>query len=105
MPVETWQERSLWSILYLGVFGSQIGFISYFYILQNLKASTVALVTLITPVFAMMLGAQLNDETITDSLVIGAMFVISGLGLYQFGETTIDSIRRKQLKKKSSELK
>lgn len=87
------------------MFGSQIGFISYFYILQNLKASTVALVTLITPVFAMMLGAQLNDETITDSLVIGAMFVISGLGLYQFGETTIDSIRRKQLKKKSSELK
>ncbi|MCJ8304513.1 DMT family transporter [Shewanella sp.] len=101
LPIETWQQRSLWSILYLGVFGSLIGFIAYFYILQNLKASTVSLVTLITPVFAMMLGARLNGETITDALVIGAIFVISGLGLYQFGETTLDSIKRGRMKKKS----
>ena len=101
LPIETWQQRSLWSILYLGVFGSLIGFIAYFYILQNLKASTVSLVTLITPVFAMMLGARLNGETITDALVIGAIFVISGLGLYQFGETTLDSIQRRRMKKKS----
>ncbi|MBL4815611.1 MAG: DMT family transporter [Shewanella sp.] len=101
LPIETWQQRSLWSILYLGVFGSLIGFIAYFYILQNLKASTVSLVTLITPVFAMMLGARLNGETITDALVIGAIFVISGLGLYQFGETTLGSIQRRRMKKKS----
>lgn len=101
LPIETWQQRSLWSILYLGVFGSLIGFIAYFYILQNLKASTVSLVTLITPVFAMMLGARLNGETITDALVIGAIFVISGLGLYQFGETTLDSIKRGRMKKKN----
>ncbi|BAJ00579.1 DMT family transporter [Shewanella violacea] len=103
LPIDTWQERSLWSILYLGVFGSLIGFVAYFYILQNLQASTVALVTLITPVFAMMLGAQLNGETITGALILGAMFVISGLGLYQFGETAMNVIKAKGLglKKKS----
>jgi len=87
LPVETWQSRSLMAIAYLGVFGSLIGFIAYFYVLQHLQASTVALVTLITPVFAMMLGAQLNNETITPALVIGAGFVLMGLTLFQFGES------------------
>jgi len=86
LPVETWQAKSIWAIVYLGVFGSLIGFIAYFYVLQNLKASTVALVTLITPVFAMTLGATLNGEMITDTLIIGALFVLAGLALYQFGE-------------------
>ncbi|ABV38379.1 protein of unknown function DUF6, transmembrane [Shewanella sediminis HAW-EB3] len=86
LPVDTWQVKSIWAIIYLGVFGSLIGFIAYFYVLQNLKASTVALVTLITPVFAMTLGATLNGEVITDTLIIGALFVIGGLALYQFGE-------------------
>ncbi len=99
LPIDTWQERSLWSILYLGVFGSLIGFIAYFYILQNLKASTVALVTLITPVFAMMLGAQLNGEVITDALIIGAVFVLSGLGLYQFGGKLAVIAKQRLIKK------
>ena len=86
LPVETWQAKSIWAIVYLGVFGSLIGFIAYFYVLQNLKASTVALVTLITPIFAMTLGATLNGEMITDTLIIGALFVLAGLALYQFGE-------------------
>lgn len=86
VPIETWSERSMAAIIYLGLFGSLIGFIAYFYILQHLNASTVALVTLITPVFAMGLGAVLNGETITDALVIGAGLVLGGLGLYQFGD-------------------
>ncbi|MCL1125464.1 DMT family transporter [Shewanella surugensis] len=86
MPIDTWQPRSLLSILYLGVFGSLIGFIAYFYILQHLKASTVAQVTLVTPIFAIMLGAHANSEAITSILVAGALCVLMGLGLYQFGD-------------------
>ncbi|MCG9697587.1 DMT family transporter [Shewanella sp. Isolate11] len=86
IPLDTWSMKSIAAIIYLGIFGSLIGFIGYFYILQHLNASTVALVTLITPVFAMALGAILNNETITYELVCGAGLVISGLGLYQFGD-------------------
>ncbi|MCE9677691.1 DMT family transporter [Shewanella sp. AS1] len=89
LPVDTWSLRSMAAIIYLGIFGSLIGFIGYFYILQHLNASTVALVTLITPVFAMILGAILNNETITQELIMGAGLVIGGLGLYQFGDKLI----------------
>ncbi len=98
LPVDTWQLKSIWAIIYLGVFGSLIGFIAYFYVLQNLKASTVALVTLITPVFAMTLGATLNGEMITDTLIIGALFVITGLALYQFGEKLQRLLKRDRIR-------
>ncbi|GIU45524.1 hypothetical protein TUM4438_19200 [Shewanella sairae] len=86
LAIETWQSRSILAVVYLGVFGSLLGFIAYFYVLQHLAPSTVALVTLITPVFAMLLGAQLNNETLSPSLILGAGFVLSGLALYQFGQ-------------------
>jgi len=98
LPVDTWQLKSIWAILYLGVFGSLIGFVAYFYVLQNLNASTVALVTLITPIFAMTLGATLNGEVISDTLLIGALFVIGGLALYQFGERLQKILKRDRVR-------
>lgn len=94
LPIDSWQPRSLWAILYLGIFGSLLGFVAYFYVLQKLNASTVALVTLITPVFAMMLGAKLNNEVISQSLIIGAIFIICGLALYQFGDAGLAAIKK-----------
>jgi drug/metabolite transporter (DMT)-like permease len=84
-----WELRSIWATVYLGVFGSLIGFFAYFFILQRLTASTVALITLITPVIALSLGAVLNNEEIHSQLVFGALLVISGLALYHWGETLI----------------
>ncbi|KZN49668.1 hypothetical protein N474_05290 [Pseudoalteromonas luteoviolacea CPMOR-2] len=83
--VEAWSVKSMWSTLYLGVFGSLLGFLAYFHILQHMKASTVALTTLITPGFAMTLGALVNGEQITLLLFIGAVTIILSLAMYQFG--------------------
>ena len=43
------------------------------------------LVTMITPVFAIALGASLNGEALTVNLLVGGCLVLIGLGLYQFG--------------------
>ncbi|KGJ93844.1 DMT family transporter [Colwellia psychrerythraea] len=85
LPVELWQEKSIWATLYLGIFGSLIGFYAYFTVLQKLSASNVTLITLITPVIALSLGATLNGEEINDKLIIGAFMVLLGLSLYHFG--------------------
>jgi len=86
IPFEQWQARSIWAILYLGVFGSLIGFVAYFYVLQKLNASTVALVTMMTPVFALTLGALFNNEVISLRLFIGAIFIMLGLAFYHWGD-------------------
>ncbi|GAW96424.1 MULTISPECIES: DMT family transporter [Colwellia] len=97
LPVELWQARSIWSTLYLGVFGSLIAFYAYFTILQKLSASSVTLITLITPVVALSLGAMLNGEVITDKLIIGAVMVLLGLSIYHFGHL-IPGIKKKPIR-------
>jgi drug/metabolite transporter (DMT)-like permease len=82
-------SRATYSIIYLGVFGSLFGFVGYFYILKRLSASTVSLVTLVTPVVAIILGSQLNGEIVTDSLIIGSMFILFGLFLFFFGHRAV----------------
>ncbi len=83
---QAWSAKSIWSIVYLGVFGSLVGALAYFHVLQKLTASTVALTTLITPSFAIALGAWLNDEPISIQLSVGAGIILISLAIFQFGE-------------------
>ncbi|MGB0834023.1 MAG: DMT family transporter [Psychrobium sp.] len=83
--VDSWQERSIFAIVYLGIFASLVGFIAYFFVLQRLSTSTVALTTLITPSFAIALGALFNGETISHLLIAGALLITLGLGIYFWG--------------------
>nr|WP_212760634.1 DMT family transporter [Pseudoalteromonas sp. NEC-BIFX-2020_002] len=95
-----WSAKSLWSIVYLGVFGSLIGALAYFHVLQKLPASTVALTTLITPSFAIGLGAWLNDESVDQQLIIGAVIILMSLAVFQFGENWMK--KRVKLRKLNS---
>jgi drug/metabolite transporter (DMT)-like permease len=78
-------ERSLFSILYLGIFGSVVGFMMYFYILKHVQATHVALLTLITPVLALLLGQYLNHESITMWVAAGTALILFGMTLFQWG--------------------
>lgn len=85
-PPAVVSDLSLWSVVYLAVIGSVVGFVAYLYVLQRLAAATVALVPLITPVIALMLGAWLADENIPASTLQGAALLLLGLACYQFGD-------------------
>ena len=76
--------RPVWSIIYLGVMGSVVGFVSFYFVLSSLQASTVALITLLTPVTALWLGNMLNDEPLTGMIVLGTLLVLSGLAIHQW---------------------
>jgi drug/metabolite transporter (DMT)-like permease len=76
--------RSLAAISYLAIMGSALGFPLYFYCLKQLSAQRVALVTLITPVTALLLGAWLNNEVISDRIWIGTGLILLGLAIYQY---------------------
>ncbi len=74
------------SIVYLALMGSVIGFSLYFFLLKNVEASRVALITLVTPVSALLLGNILNGEAIGLSVIIGTALILGGLASYQWGE-------------------
>ena len=89
LPVVAWG-----SIIYLGVVATALGFSLYYFILKNLAAIQVSMVTLITPVTALMLGALLNNEPLTPSVLLGAFLVMSGLALFEFDKIVCRFLRR-----------
>ena len=80
--------RSGAAIAYLGVFGSVIGFTLYYYVIKHMDASKVALITLITPVIALLLGSLLNGETIGLRLWLGTGLILLGLSVHQWETLT-----------------
>lgn len=72
-------SRALYSILYLALIGSVIGFAMYFYVLRHVEATRVALITLITPVTALFLGNMLNGESVGWSVWLGTALILTGL--------------------------
>jgi drug/metabolite transporter (DMT)-like permease len=81
------------SILYLGVFGSVIGFTLYYYLLRCISPNRLALVTLMTPIIALMLGQWVNQEIVTPSVWVGSGIILLGLALYEWGDGVLVSIR------------
>lgn len=82
IPTEI-SEQSLLSIGYLGIVGSGIGFVLYYYILHHLSATIISLVMLITPVVALWLGSSFNNETLGSNALIGTALIMAGLIFFQ----------------------
>lgn len=85
MPVIDWASPSPWAVLYLALFGSLLGFVSYYHILRYLAPTTVALITLVTPVFALYLGFWFNNEELSPAMLQGTGLIMAGLVVFFFG--------------------
>jgi drug/metabolite transporter (DMT)-like permease len=72
------------AIVYLGVLGSVVGFTLYYYMIKHLDAGRIALITLVTPVTALLLGQTLNAERIPASGWAGIALIGAGLVLYEW---------------------
>ena len=83
---DTIPTQTMAAIIYLAVMGTTLGFPLYFYLLKNINAERVALIALITPVTALVLGSSLNNEIITMKVWIGTALILAGLGLYEYGK-------------------
>ncbi|RLA21115.1 MAG: EamA family transporter [Gammaproteobacteria bacterium] len=83
-------DRSLYAIIYTGVVATAAGFTIYFYVLGHFSATRVALITLISPLFALWLGHTFNNEVISQGTLFGTALILSGLALFEF-----DMIRKR----------
>jgi len=92
--------RAFSAIVYLGVFGSALGFMLFFYLLKQMEASRASLLTLITPVLALLLGRALNDEQVGLEVWLGTGMILVGLMSHEWGELII---KRASQRRKASE--
>ncbi|HSX85156.1 MAG TPA: DMT family transporter [Cellvibrio sp.] len=81
LPIDV-SDKTLGGVVYLAIFGSLVGYTLFFFILKRLSASVVSLVTLMTPLLALLLGVWIADERFTFQLLLGVGMVILALLLY-----------------------
>jgi drug/metabolite transporter (DMT)-like permease len=86
-------KRALLSIVYLGLVGSVLGFALYYYVLRHVEATRVALITLVTPVLALMLGHLLNGEALQPEVVLGTAAILCGLLMFEYGQAAAKWVR------------
>ena len=79
-------DRTRFAIVYLALFGSVLGFFWYFYLLRKLDAVKVNLLTLVTPVTALLLGHWLNGEVLVASIWFGTFLILGGIALHQWDQ-------------------
>ncbi len=72
---------SVGSILYLALLGSALTFSLYFWLLQSMSATRLALIAYVIPVVAVAVGTLAFDEPLTARLVGGGLLVLFGVGL------------------------
>ncbi|MDD5365682.1 MAG: DMT family transporter [Gallionellaceae bacterium] len=72
------------AIVYLGVFGSVLGFALYYYVIKHMETGEVALITLVTPVIALLLGSRLDGEDVGVQVWLGAACIGLGLAVHQW---------------------
>ena len=72
------------AIVYLGVFGSVVGFALYYYVIKHLETGKVALITLVTPVLALLLGSAANGEQVGVRVWVGTLCIGTGLAVHQW---------------------
>lgn len=77
-------DRARFAITYLALFGSVLGFFWYYYLLRRVAAVRVNLITLVTPVTALLLGHWLNDERLLPTVWLGSALILGGLAVHQW---------------------
>jgi len=75
----TWSVESLSAVVYLGLFGSVIGYFCYNYALKKVTATEVSILSYFNTIIAIFLGWLILDEVITFDLLIATALIVSGV--------------------------
>ncbi|HTR82211.1 MAG TPA: EamA family transporter [Bacteroidota bacterium] len=78
--------RAVFSILYLGIFGSVVTFVSYFWLLKRIEAVLLSLSSFVTPIIAVILGALFLGEELSQRTFAGATLVLGGIAVANYAE-------------------
>jgi drug/metabolite transporter (DMT)-like permease len=75
-----WTTIAVVSLLYLAVVGSVIAFLLYYWLMQNMDVTKTMLISLVTPVVAVILGMLVLDEQLSWRTLVGGAMIIAGIG-------------------------
>lgn len=85
VPAAHFELKSVAAVLALGIAGSGIAGVLYYYVLNSLGPVRGSGVTLLVPVTAVFWGATLLHEAVTVPIVVGMVVILAGIVLTNVG--------------------
>ncbi len=76
-----WTRTGALAILFLAVVGSVTAFLLYYWLVRNMDVTKTQLISLVTPVVAVLIGVVFLHETVTWHLAAGASLIFCGIVL------------------------
>ena len=83
------------SLLWLGILGSGVAYLAFFRLLRSWGATRTSLVTYLTPVVGIALGALVASEPVDLPMILGTILVIGGIGIVNLRFTPTALLRRR----------
>ncbi|HEU4768878.1 MAG TPA: EamA family transporter [Pyrinomonadaceae bacterium] len=75
-----WTAIAVMSLIYLAIVGTVVAFLLYYWLLQNMDVTKSMLISLVTPVVAVILGMLVLDEELGWRTLVGGAMIMAGIG-------------------------
>ncbi len=79
-----WTWRAIICVIYLSVAGTIAAFWLYYWLLRRIESTKAMMISLVTPLLAVVIGAIVLGETLPPQTGIGGLLIISSIGLIVF---------------------
>jgi drug/metabolite transporter (DMT)-like permease len=86
----TWEFKGLMAVLYLGIFGSVLGFFCYHYVLKRVTAIQASILSYFNTIIAIFLGWLILNEEITIDLLFATALIITGVFITNYTKKVVN---------------
>jgi drug/metabolite transporter (DMT)-like permease len=76
-----WTAMAVVSLLYLALVGSSLAFMLYYWLVRHMAVTNTMLISLVTPVIAVLLGRATIGERISWRMVVGGACILAGIAM------------------------
>jgi drug/metabolite transporter (DMT)-like permease len=76
-----WTRMAMVSLFYLAIVGSVVAFLLYYWLIHNMDVTKTMMISLVTPVVAVMLGMLVLNEKLDWRTIAGGVMIMSGIAL------------------------
>jgi len=74
-----WGASNTSALFYLSIMGTAVVWSLYFWLYKHLTVTQISAIAFIPPIIAVIIGWQLLGEKFTSQMLLGAVFIITGV--------------------------
>jgi drug/metabolite transporter (DMT)-like permease len=79
-----WSVSTILTVFYLAVVGTILTFWLYYWLLRQIESTKAMMISLVTPLIAVIVGAYSLNEKIPPQTFVGGLLILSSIGLIAF---------------------